>query len=499
MKYNPNPQMPKVERLANPEYKKEYEMPAEYQEQVKMYLELLESRDEYTKLLSTLPPEAYRQAKPIFDELCASVDDLEEKLAFEYERYQEEQRRDQELYEMTWEQDVISEELFIQVKHQRPHIFEKFVEYATEGMTEAEREEQFAIIARREQEELEDILSGKTTAPEYENLYIKLRLPDEWLPELLFDIINATYLTDKFFETNLEALNRLDMARRDFWFHITDALPVRRENMEEAIYDMKKQLGEATRFLLEYTEEAITSGKFTPLEYGYTEYLDSNLSHLEKLIYWKYVIIKHTLPEKLEEYTRLVTEDFTEKELAEFDKGITEIGEKTSDVLLKSLEYERIADERVETRRAAPDYRKIEGPELKDREKAEILRQQERRRQRMAETPRGKIEHDILKIFNRNLKVFYAVTDGGGYAPVRYEDDESRRKERIDAAYKSMRENMSKLYIVIKHQKPEMFDQIHHAVTQDMTPEELKKFEDRIARLEAEKLEEILSGSETGG
>jgi hypothetical protein len=218
MKYNPNPAMPKVERLAKPEHKEEYEMPAHYHEYAQKLVELIEARDKFTRDLRAMTFEEYAKAKPLYDELDAGVEELEEKMSYEYEHYQEEKRREQELYEMTWLQDLISEELFIRVKHQRSHIFEKFTEYATKGMTDAEREEQYAIIAKREAEELDDILSGKTEAPEYKNLYIKYRLYDEWIAELLLQIIENAYRTDGYFSHSFEALERLDEIRRDFWF-----------------------------------------------------------------------------------------------------------------------------------------------------------------------------------------------------------------------------------------------------------------------------------------
>lgn len=57
IKYNPKPQFPKIEHLANPEYREEYEMPADYQRQAEQMLELIESRDEYARIMPTLPPE----------------------------------------------------------------------------------------------------------------------------------------------------------------------------------------------------------------------------------------------------------------------------------------------------------------------------------------------------------------------------------------------------------------------------------------------------------
>lgn len=485
----------KLERLANPEWKEEYEMPEWYQERLKQFVELLESRDEYKKTLPTLPPEVYAEALPSFLSLDDAVETLEQQLADEYENYQEQQRRDQELYELTWLQDSMSEELFIWVKHKKPYIFEEFVKYATEGMTDAELEEHYAVIAERETKELDTILSSKTPpAPEYKNLYIKHRLPDEWIAELLLQITKIGFLTDEFFEINFDALERLRETRHDFCFHVSNALPVRRRNMEEAILDIKKLLGSGRRFLLDYTEEAIKSGKFKPLKSGYTEHLDNYLKYLEGCPFWKYVIIKHTQPEKLDEFTRILTEDLTHEETEAFFKRAAECDEKDSRALLESLEYERITAERVNARRAAPDYRKIEGAQLSDRVKMSLAEQKERRYQsRKAATPE-KIGRDLTAIFNRYLKALYAVT-GNEYAPERYEDEESRKDEEMSKMLDEMEETSNILYILIKHQTPHLFDEFHRIKTLDMLPEELEEFQNKIAHLEATRLDEILAKS----
>jgi hypothetical protein len=493
MKYNLSGkiEMPKIERLANPEHKEEYKMPADYQRQAEQMLELIEARDKYQQIMPTLPIEARREAKPHYDKLCRSVDELEEKMAYEYERYQEERRREQELCEVTW-REMMTEEHFIRVKHQRPHIFEEFAEQVTEGMTDAEREEHYRIIAKREADELEDILSGKTDAPEYENLYIKHRLPDAWAAELLLQITHDGFRTDRFFELNYDALERLENTRREYRFHLSDALPVRRRNMEEAILDMKKPLVAGWRFLLEYAEEKINSGKFKPLAEGYTQYLGDHIKSLENTVFWKYIIVKHTLPERLDEYIRIATEDFTTEEIEAFLKRAAECEEKDLDEMMHSLENERITTERVNARRGAADYKKIDGPELPERVKEDMQRSYQRRIKREEETAPGKIEHDVVAIFNRHLKTLNAVTDGGGYAPERYIDEQSLKDEEISEAHEKAMRSIEVLYVVFKHQKPEKLEEFHNIVTGYMLPHELEEFYERIRHLEETRLDEIL-------
>jgi hypothetical protein len=264
--------------------------------------------------------------------------------------------------------------------------------------------------------------------------------------------------------------------------------------MEEAILDHKKTIGEGRRFLLNYAAESIKSGKFKLMKSGYTEYMDDNLTALEKLVFWKYVVIKHTMPEHLEEYLRVVTEGFTGKEIDVFMKRAAECDEKNLKQLMQSLEYERIAAERVEARRAAPDYKKIDGPELPDRVKRRMAEDYERRQNRAMETPPGEIDQKIPGIVDYNLKVLFAVTDGGGYAPVRYEDEESRKDDEMSRLLDEASIIHDKLYIIIKHQTPEKFEEFRQISVDCLSPDQLEEFLERIAHLEATQLEDILAG-----
>jgi hypothetical protein len=73
---------------------------------------------------------------------------------------------------------------------------------------------------------------------------------------------------------------------------------------------------------------------------------------------------------------------------------------------------------------------------------------------------------------------------------------ERRREDAIDEAIAAGMEATEKLYIIVKHQTPHLFDEFHKIVVQDMTPEEEQEFYDKIAVLEATMLDDILSGKE---
>jgi hypothetical protein len=482
-KLEENSESPKLERLADPEWKEEYEMPAWYQDRLKQFVELLEARDSYKKSLSSLPPDDYAIALPAFQELDRAVESLEQKLADEYENFQEEQRRDQELYELTWLQEGISEELFIWVKHKKPYIFDKFVEYATDGMTAEELAEHSVIVAKREAEELTDILASRTP-PEsaYENLFLKHLLPDEWMPEQLLHIIYQAYETDDFFKKNLETLERGIDTKRGFIFHLNDALPVRRRNMEDESVALKKRLSEGSRFLLDYAENCRKSGKFVLLENPDGEKLDELFDWLEGNRVRKYVILKHTKPETLDEYLRIVTEDFTPEETADFLRYAAETDEKDWPTLEESLEFEQLSIEIVEARRAAGE-KKINGPELGKISK----RQMKSNKYLKPLTPKtgGKPDYDIAQRYDRNLRAFYAVT-GGDYISERFEDEKSRADEDLEMTLEETLGHIEEMYFMIKTEKPELFAEFEKTISASMAPEVLEEFYARIAEHEAE-------------
>jgi hypothetical protein len=327
-----------TDRLAQPDYKEEYEMPAAYQAQLKQLVEMIEARDRYAKIFPTLPPDVRREAKPPYDELCRSIENLEQKLADEYERFQEEQRREQELYELTYLQDTISEELFIRVKHRKPYLFRKFEEYATRDMTAEERAEHYEIIARREAEELEDILSGKISAPEYHNPFINLILPKDQIPDLLLDINLAAFETDDYYKENLKLLKTGEDARRNLALKATRALPVRRRNIEKTVRDLRINIRAGRQHLLNYFKENKENGKFIEIEKPDQQKLDELFKQLDAAHERLFIVIKHTQPERFEEFEKIAVSDYdTPEQLAAFYERIAVREAEELNALLKSI------------------------------------------------------------------------------------------------------------------------------------------------------------------
>ena len=188
----------------------EFEMPDEYKRNLEILMDLLKDRDEYQELLPTLAPDVRAEAMPAFQELCAACDDLEQKLADEYERYQNEQnefarrRAERKHKHLTWaaktllhlqrtkspeaarafelamiedktpeeekefyfyvkmqEAEELSEKRYIIIKHTKPHLFEEFHQISVDSLTPEELQEFLDRIAHLEATQLEDILAGK--------------------------------------------------------------------------------------------------------------------------------------------------------------------------------------------------------------------------------------------------------------------------------------------------------------------------------------------------
>lgn len=78
----------------------------------------------------------------------------------------------------------------------------------------------------------------------------------------------------------------------------------------------------------------------------------------------------------------------------------------------------------------------------------------------------------------------------------RIEEKQILRSKLIDRALDIAERASEKLYVIIKHQKPHLFEEFHKIATQDLTPEELREFNERIKHLEATKLDDILEGKD---
>jgi hypothetical protein len=76
---------------------------------------------------------------------------------------------------------------------------------------------------------------------------------------------------------------------------------------------------------------------------------------------------------------------------------------------------------------------------------------------------------------------------------------ESPDQEKLDAAFAKAEIANERIYLVYKHTQPHLLEEFTKIATSDMTPEEAEQFFERVARREAEELDEILTSIESDG
>jgi len=76
------------------------------------------------------------------------------------------------------------------------------------------------------------------------------------------------------------------------------------------------------------------------------------------------------------------------------------------------------------------------------------------------------------------------------------QDDESRKNGEVSKLLDKGMEAVEKLYIIMKHQMPHLFEEFKKTVLEGFTPEMVQEFHEKIAHLEATRLDEILEGKD---
>lgn len=130
----------------------EFEMPEGYRQYLQTLTEMIEERDHYAREIPNLPPDLRAQAQPALAELSRAIENLEQRLADEYERYQAEKRKESEISAHINRGMEAVENLFIHFKNNVPHRFKEFEKIVIQGMTPEEVEEFYDRVAIREAE-----------------------------------------------------------------------------------------------------------------------------------------------------------------------------------------------------------------------------------------------------------------------------------------------------------------------------------------------------------
>jgi hypothetical protein len=110
-----------------------------------------------------------------------------------------------------------------------------------------------------------------------------------------------------------------------------------------------------------------------------------------------------------------------------------------------------------------------------------------------------KMRHQAIPHLSKNLPEQYkkhldALTMLTNKIEPELKDGQSGKDKKISGILDKGMESVEKLYIIMKHQMPHLFDEFKKTVLEGFTPEEVQEFQDRIEHLEATQLDEILAG-----
>lgn len=322
--------------------KYEFDLPDEYVFRVSQYVEWLANRDEFAEKMKDFLPTKLERARVFLRITNDALDRLEKRLAEEYLKHEKEAGLEQELYEATDLQDQMSEEHFIMVKHLKPHIFDRFQKKVFEFMTEAEIEEQLAIIARREAEELEPILAADIQAPEFRNPHLKRISPHDLFIQYLNNWLMLTHKTDAYCRELHAFITESHQARLDFAFQMDDSLPVLRRRLDRTIRRIEPETRRAEYELNDYIRKNQAAGKFVqlpPHEID-SKRADSCFEILEIFQIDVFIAKKHLEPETFPEYEKIVTGLMTTKEKKQYYAQVAEVEEKSLEWILKAVANE---------------------------------------------------------------------------------------------------------------------------------------------------------------
>ncbi len=127
-----------------------YEMPDEYKQNLQHLSEFLQQREDVKEVFSLLRDEDKIIAVDTLKDFDKNIEIIERELAAEYEAYQTKMRNEEEIERLFAKLENTSEELYIIVKRDTPHLFEEFHKIATQDMNEEEIQEFLDRIAVRE-------------------------------------------------------------------------------------------------------------------------------------------------------------------------------------------------------------------------------------------------------------------------------------------------------------------------------------------------------------
>ncbi|HQU86504.1 MAG TPA: hypothetical protein PKY59_25460 [Pyrinomonadaceae bacterium] len=323
--------------------KKVYPMSAEYNKNLQTLTQLLDEREEYKREIAFLPPEKKAEAFAALGEFDKSLNNLEQKLAEEYDKQQSNEKHKEKLFARIYEN---MQRTFIVAKHRfKPEDFAAFEKSVLKKMTPAAKKEFYELVAHRESYDLENILAdpnGRVKRP--------LKHPQIQLTEAIFDIDRIAYETDKDFqeaEAEYERILKIrDEAEQDLWLLNPEDRPKRRAEIE----NLDRMNDQLLPKMISYLQACFAEDGKVERKKPDQKKLDAAFERAEIASDRLFLFYKHLKPHLFEKYQETAFATMTPEEIEETKKRIAKREAEELDEILASAGGKR--EETVENKAA---------------------------------------------------------------------------------------------------------------------------------------------------
>jgi len=328
--------------------KKVYPMSAEYNKNLQILTQLLDDRDQYKREMAFLPPERKAEAFAVLGEFDKSLDNLEQKLAEEYDKQQKNEKHKEKLFALIYEN---MQRTFIVAKHRfEPEEFAAFEKSVLSKMTPEAKKEFYELVAHRESYDLENILadpSGRVKRPP--------KHPQLQLSEAIFDIDRIAYETDKDFqkaEAEYENILRIrDEAEQDLWLFNPEDRPKRRAEIE----NLDRMCDQLIPKMISYLQACFAEDGKVEKKKPDQKKLDAAFERAEVASDRLFLFYKHLKPHLFEKYQETAFATMTPEEIEEAKQRIAKREAEELDEILASAggkreEMTEIEAEKVESK-----------------------------------------------------------------------------------------------------------------------------------------------------
>lgn len=314
----------------------EYEMPEDYKKHLDQYAEMLKQREEYSKIIPTLPGDKRREAAPLIKNFDNSLNEIEQKLAEEYEGHQKRERNIDEKREALLEN---MERIFIVAKHRFPP--EKFKEYEknlTSKWTDDFKIFFYERIELREAYDLHNILAALRPTDGTPIYKPPMKPPHIQFKEAHYELSLLIYEIPEDFKQMLEEFEVPLKERKAAANRIKFANPRRHPIMKAQLAQLDRQIEVAKIKLWDYLEICLKEDGRIEKENVDQKKVDAAMAKTTIASERNFILIKHKLPHLLEKYTEISLSVYdTPEEIAEFYERIAKREEEELDEILRSV------------------------------------------------------------------------------------------------------------------------------------------------------------------